>query len=152
MGNVVAPVKKARPILAGMSFVPLINIDHAIAAVDFDYRSDEHDHVRAYVLDIWGIVDRQTISQFHQGRGSAGLRGVDGTGDVVDGPGLVEELPGFGIIQADGARISKLSQARVVLFRVGKEFGVRDGGGDHFPAFLGVPDGDDLYSWTACLQ
>ena len=40
-----------------MSFVPLVDIDHAVAAVDFDHGRDEHDHVRANELDVGRIID-----------------------------------------------------------------------------------------------
>ena len=152
VGDVVAPVEKARPILAGMRFVPPVDIHHAVAAVDFDHRRDEHDHVRADVLDVGRVVDGQAIGQLHQRRGRAGLGRVDGAGDVVDGPGLVDELARFGVIEADRARVGKLGQARVILFRAREQFRIGDGGGDHLAAFFGVADGEDLYPRAAGLQ
>ncbi len=135
-----------------MSFVPLVDVDHAIAAVDFDHGSNKHDHVRADVFDIGRVVDRETIGEFHQGRGSSGLWGVDGAGDVVDRPRLVDDLANFGVVETDRARICKLGQARVIFFRAGKKFWVGDGGGDHLAPFLGVADGEDLHPRTARLQ
>ena len=147
-----APVKKARADLAGMGFVPLVDVDHAVAAIDFDDGSDEHDHVGADVFDVGSIVDGQAIGELHQSRGGAGLGGVNGAGDVVDGPGLVDEQAGLGVVEADFARVGKLGQARVILFRASEKLGIGDGGDDHLAAFLSVADGEDLHAWTARLQ
>ena len=71
--DIVSPIKKVRPNFVGIGFVPFVDIDHAVAAVHFDHGSDEHDHVRADVLDIRRIIDGQTIGEFHQGRGRSSL-------------------------------------------------------------------------------
>ena len=52
VGNVVAPVEQVRPLLVRVGLVPAIDVDHAVAAIDFDHGRDEHDHVRADVLDV----------------------------------------------------------------------------------------------------
>ena len=108
VSDVMAPVNKARPILARMRFVPFVHVDHAVAAIHFHDGRDEHDHVGADVLDIGRIVYRKTIGEFHQRRGSTGLRRVDCARDVINRPGLVEEWTGFRVVEIDRARVRKL--------------------------------------------
>ena len=118
MRDVVAPVEKVRVGFVGMRSMPAVDIDHAIAAIDFDDGRDESDDVRADVLDVGRVIDGETVGELHQRRGRAGLRGVDGAGDVVDGRGLSDERRGFGIVHVEGARIGELREARIVLLLV----------------------------------
>jgi hypothetical protein len=45
--------------------VPLVEIDHAIAAIDFDNRRNQGDHVVANGFDVGTLVDGQPVGQFH---------------------------------------------------------------------------------------
>ena len=152
MGDVMAPVEKVRPFLVGVRLVPLVDVDHAVAAIDFDDGGDEDDHVGADVLDVRRVVDGQAIGELHQGGGRAGFRRVNGAGDVVDGPGLVDELAGGGVVEVDGAGVRQLGQAGVVGLGAGEQFRVGDGGGDHLAAFFRVADGEDLDAGTGGLE
>ena len=77
---------------------------------------------------------------------------MNGAGDVVNGPGLVDKLAGFGIVDVDGARIGERGQTRVIFFRASEKLGVGDGRSNHLAPFLGVADAEDLHARTARLE
>ena len=152
MRDVMAPVEQMRPILAGVRLVPAVDVDHAVAAIDFNDRSDEHDHVLADVLDVWGVIDGEAVGQLHECCGRAGFRRVDGAGDVVDRKRLIDQRFGLGIVQTDLARVGELGKARVVFLVLIQQLGVGNGGGDHLAALFGVADGEDFDARTAGLK
>ena len=47
VGDVMSPVDQRRPVFFGISQVPVVDIDHAVAPVDFDDRRDQGDDVVA---------------------------------------------------------------------------------------------------------
>ena len=68
--------------------MPFVDVDHAVAAIDFDDRSDQRNHAVANLADVRAFVDGQSVGEFHQRGGRAGFRRVNGAGDVVNGNGL----------------------------------------------------------------
>jgi hypothetical protein len=57
-----------------MREVPLVDVDHLVAAVDLDHRRDQRDQVVANRLDVLMVVDGQPVRQFHQRSRRAGFR------------------------------------------------------------------------------
>ena len=129
-----------------MGLVPAVDVDHAVAAVHFNHRRDQHDHVRADVLDVRRIIDGEAIGQLHQRCRRAGFDGVDGAGDVVDRVRLIDQRAGLGVVEIDGARIAELGQTLLVGIGVLQQVGIGNGHRDHLAAFFGVADGEDLHA------
>ena len=146
--HVVAPVQQPRIMLPRVRQVPVVQVDHAVAAVDLDHRRDQGDHVRANLPDVRRLVHRQAIGQLHQRGGRAGLGGVDGAGDVVDRRGLRDQLVGDGVVHADAARVGQPGQARLVRVEVGQQAFVGDRHRDHLAAFLALADREHLHPRT----
>ncbi len=71
MRHVLAPIHQRRVIVVGMSQVPVIEVHHTVAAVNFDDGSDQRDNAVANGLNILALVDSQPIRQLHQRRGRA---------------------------------------------------------------------------------
>ena len=108
--------------------------------------------MRADLADIGRVVDGEAVGQLHERGGGAGLSGVDGAGDVVDGDGLVNELGGSGVVQMQGARVAELGETGVVLLGGLEQFGIGNGGGNHLAAFFSLSDGKDLYAGARGLK
>ncbi len=81
--------------------MPVVEVDHAVAAVDLDDRRDQRDHVRADLADVRRVVDREAIGELHQRGRRAGLGRVDRAGDVVDRRRLRDQRLGFRVVHAD---------------------------------------------------
>ena len=144
VANVFAPIDQRRIKILWVREMPAIDIDHAVAAVDFDDGSDERDDAIADFADIRAVIDGEAIGKLHQRGGSAGFGRMDGASDVINRDGFGDEFVGFGVVELDGAGIGKLREALVILleiFQVG--FG-GDGHGNHFAAFLGGADGENF--------
>ena len=95
--DVLAPVHQRRALLAGLLAV-VVRVDLLLAAVDFDHRSDEGDHVVADRLDERRLFDDQPVGEFDQHFRSAGL----GRMDAAVGP--VDRLAGFDQLAAPAPR------------------------------------------------
>ena len=124
--------------------MPAVDVDLAIAAVDFDDRRDQRDDPAADLLDVRALVDRQAIDELHQRSRRSGFRRVNRTGDVVDRHRLIDELVGLGVVRADRARIGELGQPRAVLVELRQVGFRRDRDRDHLAAFFGLADGEHL--------
>ena len=142
--DVLAPINQRRIEILGMRQMPAIDVHHAIAAIDFDDRSDQRDHAVANFVDVGAFVDGEAIGQLHQRGGRAGFGGMDRAGDVVDRDGLGDELVGFRVIELDGARIGELRETRAIFFEIFQILRRGDGHGDHLAAFFRFADGEDL--------
>ena len=140
VGDVVTPVQQRRRRLAGIGAMPVVQIHHAVAAVDFDDGRDQRDDVRADLADVGRVVDGEAIGQFHQRGRRAGLRRVDRAGDVVDRRRRRDQRFGLRVVHAEHARIGELRQARIVGLQVGEQRLVGDRDRDHVAAFLGLAD------------
>ena len=70
--------------MPGLREVPLVDVDHLVAAVDLDDRRDQRDQVVADRLDVFVVVDGQAVGELHQRGRRAGFGRVDRAGDVVD--------------------------------------------------------------------
>ena len=57
--------------------MPVVDIDHAVAAIDFDDRRDQRDHVVANRSHVRAVVDGEPISEFHQRGWRSGFRRVN---------------------------------------------------------------------------
>ena len=99
-----------------MREVPVVNVDHAIAAVDFDDRRDQRHHVVANRFDVRAVVDDEAISQFHQRGWRTGFGRVNRAGDVIDWKRSGDEAIGFGFVHVDRSRIGELRESRAILF------------------------------------
>ena len=86
--DVFAPIHQRRACFAGFLAV-VIRIDLLLAAVHFDHRRDEDDHVVADGLDEGRLFDDQAVSQLDQHFGAAGFGRMDAAG------GPVNRLAGF---------------------------------------------------------
>ena len=126
-----------------MREVPAVEVDHAVATVDFHDGSDERDDALANFANIGAVVDREAIRELHERGGRAGFRRVNRAGDVIDGRGLRHEAVGLGVVELDGARIGELRETRAVFVEVLEIFFGGDGDSDHFAAFFGGADGED---------
>ncbi len=82
--DIVAPIHERRPIFIGMRKVPIVDINHAVAAVDLDHGCDEGDHAFADRLHIRAFIDGEAISKLHQGGRRPRLDRVNRSGDVVN--------------------------------------------------------------------
>ncbi len=140
VGDIVAPVEQARPVLARMRFMPFVDVHHAVTPIHFHHRGDQRDHVRANVLHVGGVVYSQAVSQFHQCGGRAGFRRMDGAGDVVNRKRLADQGLRLGVIQLQAPGIGKLRQTCAVLFGLSKQRRIGDRDGDHLAPFLGMAD------------
>jgi hypothetical protein len=63
--DVVAPVQQRRRRFAGIRTVPVVDIDHAVAAVGFDDRRDQGNDFRTDLANVRRLVDGQTVAQLH---------------------------------------------------------------------------------------
>src|ERR1019366_301307 len=152
VGDGVSPIDQGRELFAGVLAVPAIDVPGAVAAVHFDHGSNQRDHVIADGLDIGALVHGQALGELHEGGGCAGFRGMDGAGDVIDGRGGGDQLIGLGVVKLDGARVGEFGEAGAVFVEPGEQ-GLRgDGHGDHFAAFLGLADAEDLDARGGFLQ
>ena len=130
----------------GVGQVPFIDIDHAVAAVDFHDGSDEGNDAIADFADVRAFVDGEAVSEFHERGGRTGFGRVNGAGDVVDGNGVGDEFVGFSIVEMDSARIGELSETLVILLEIFEIGFGGDGNGDHLAAFFGGADGENLHT------
>ena len=146
MRHVFAPINEVRPVLSGMREMPVVNVDLPVAAIDFDDGSDKRDQSIANRLDPGTLIYSQTVSEFHQSRGSARLGSVDGSGDVVNGNGCGDKTLGFSVVHLDQPRIREPRKAASILLEIGDEFLRRYGNGDHFTAFFRRTDRDHLHA------
>ena len=69
VGNVLAPVEGAGPVLVRVGEVPAIHVDVTIASIHLDDRGHERDDLVPDLLDVGALVDREPIHQLHQRRG-----------------------------------------------------------------------------------
>ena len=150
--DVLAPIDEPGEKFLGMREVPFVDIDHAVAAVDFDDRSNQRDGAIANFLDVWAFIHGEPVGQLHQRGGRARFRRVNRARDVVDGHGLRDELVRFRVVEFDGTRIGQLGEASAILVEGFQIFFRGDGHGDHFAAFFGLPDGVDLHARGGLLQ
>ena len=65
--------------------VPVVNINHAITTINFDYRRDQRHYVVADMFDVRTLVYCQAISELHQCGRRTCFRRVDRPGDVING-------------------------------------------------------------------
>ena len=142
--DVLAPVDEPRIVLARVGEVPLVDVDHLVAAVDLDHRRDQRDQVVADRLDVLVIVDDQAVGELHQRGRRAGFRRVDRAGDVVDRRRRGDQRFRLRIVHVDGARIAELREPRAVLVELRHDRVRGDRDGDHLASFFGLADGDDL--------
>ena len=149
MRDVVAPVHQPRPVLAWIGLVPLVDVHHAVAAVDFNHRRDQHDHVRTDVLDIRRVINRQSVCQLHQRRRRARLRRVNRSRNVVHRIRRVDQRLRLRVVHPQRARIGKLRQPLVVFLLRLQQALIGNGRGDHLAAFFRVADGDNLHARRA---
>ncbi len=112
--HVVPPVDQAGRHGLGMGEVPAIDVHHAVAAVDLDDRGDQGDHVVADRADVRALVDRQPVGELHEGGGRAGLGGVDGPRDVVDGHARGDQRVGALVVELEEPGVRELGEPGVV--------------------------------------
>src|SRR5215472_19071943 len=74
VGNVLSPIEQRRVVFAGMRQVPVVEICHAITAVDLDDWSDQGDNVVADTLYIRTFIDSEPVDKIKQGGRRACLR------------------------------------------------------------------------------
>ena len=135
-----------------MRKVPFVKIDHAVASVDFDDRSDQRNGAVANFLDVRALIDGEAIGQLHERGGRAGLGRVNRAGDVVDGHRFGDELVGFRVIELDRAGITELAQPGAVFLQIFQIFFRRNRDGDHLAAFFGLANGKDFHTRTGFLK
>ena len=152
MGDVFAPIHQPGIKLLRVREVPAVEIDHAVAAIDFHHWRDQRDRAVANFLDVRAFIHRQPVGQFHQRRRRSRLGRMDRAGDVVDGHGLRNDFVGFRVIQLDGARIGEFGEPRAVLPEVFQIFFRRYRHCDHLAAFFRRSDGEDLRARAGLLQ
>jgi hypothetical protein len=75
--DVFSPINKVRRGLAGIRFAVVVDVDLAIAPVDFARGSDQHHHVLANILNQRRVFDGEAIRQFHQHLGRSGFGRVN---------------------------------------------------------------------------
>src|SRR5882724_13433519 len=98
-----------------MGQVPVVNVYHSIATVNFHHRRDQGDNIVADVPDVGTVVNGQPVSQFHQGGWRTGFRRVDRAGYVIDGKGRRHKLVSFSVVHIDSAWVGKSAQPLTVL-------------------------------------
>src|SRR6266478_1000582 len=77
---------------------------------------------------------------------------MDGSGDVVNGHSLCDELVGFRIIQLDGSRVGQLREPRAIFFEVLQILGRRHGHRNHFPSLFRRADRKNLHARAGLFQ
>jgi hypothetical protein len=91
--DVFAPIHQRQPRVALRALlVEVVGVDFRLAAVDFDYRRDERDHVLADVLNERRLFDRQAVGELDQHLGAAGLRRVHPADRVINRLRRVKQL------------------------------------------------------------
>ncbi len=68
-----APINQWRHTFSRIRYAIVVGVDHAIAAINFECGSDQDDYIFADGLNEWRLLNRQTIGEFHQHLGRAGL-------------------------------------------------------------------------------
>ena len=114
--DVFAPVDQPGPVLIWVREVPVVNVHHAITAIDFDHRRDQRQNIVADILDVWTVIDDEPVSELHQRRRRTGLGRVNRARDVIDWKRSGNEAIRFGFVHVDCAGIGELREPRAVLF------------------------------------
>ena len=139
-----SPVDRAGRRLARVRFLPLVEVHHAVAAVDFDNRRDERDDVIADVPDVRAVVDGEPIGELHERRRRARFGRMDGARDVVDRRRPPGDVVGQRVVHLHRARIGELREVGFVRIQLRHERLGRHGDGDHLAPFFGRTDRVDL--------
>ncbi len=143
--DVVAPVGEARPAGGRVGEMPAVDVHHAVAAIDLDHRRDQGDQVVADLPHVGALVDRQAVGELHERGRRAGLRRVNGAGDVVDRDARRGEPGGAGVVEADRARVGELGEARPVFLRLREVLLRGNRHGDPLAPLLAGADGEDAH-------
>ena len=143
--DIFAPIDKPGKKLFPVREVPFVEVDHAVAAVHFDDRSNQRDGAVANFPDVRTFIDGQAVGQLHERRGSSRFRRMDCPGYVINGDGLGHELVGFRVIELDGAGIGELGEAGAVFLEMFQIFFRRNGDGDHLAALFRLANREDFY-------
>jgi hypothetical protein len=67
-----------------MLLLPFVDVDDAVASVDFDDRRDQRDDVSRNELDVRRVVDRRYDRRAPSAPSARPLRSSESSGDVVD--------------------------------------------------------------------
>jgi hypothetical protein len=97
VGDVLAPVEEAGRVLSGVGLAVVVEVNHAVAAVDFEDGRNHHDEVASNLLYEGRLLDGEAVGQFHEHLRASGLGRVDGAGEPVEGAALVDEAFGLGV-------------------------------------------------------
>ena len=136
--DVLAPVREVGWHITRVGHLPVVQVHHLVAAVHFDDRRNDRDHVVADILDVGALIHGEAVGELHQGRGRSGLSRVNGAGDVVDRHGFLHELGGLRVIEIDRARIAELGQLGFVLFVLRHQGVAADGDRDMVATLFGL--------------
>ena len=63
--DIMAPIKQRGILLVWVRKVPSIVVHHSVSSINLDDRRNKCYQVVSNRLDIWALVDRQPIGQFH---------------------------------------------------------------------------------------
>ena len=144
VGHVLAPVDQRRRGFTRVLLRPVVDVDHAVAAVHFDDRREQGDDVVADVPDVRAFVDRQPVGQLHQRRRRARLGRVDRAGRVVDRDRVGNQARRLLVVHVERARVGELREPGLVLVELCHDRIRRDRHRDHLPPFLGRADREHL--------
>src|SRR6185437_16293929 len=83
VSDVMSPIEKARSGATGIGFFPIVEINFAVATVDFENGSDEHDDVFADLFNLRRIFNGETVGEFHEHFRRAGSGRMNRAGEPV---------------------------------------------------------------------
>ncbi len=115
-----------------------VDVNHAVMAIGFNDRGDEHDGIAADFLDEGRVFDSKTVGKFHEHFRGAGFWGVDAAVRPVDGLAFGDKLLRIGI--AEAARISETSGDFLVAVQFPEIGFVGNGYNEHLAALFGRAD------------
>src|ERR1051326_445674 len=118
--------------------VEVIGIDRALAAIDFDHRSNEGDDVVTDGLNERRLLDNQPIGQLDEHFGAAGFGRVNAAVRPVE---RLAEMDQFaGLLIGDFSRITEPGENVFVLVELFAGGFVGDGAGDLVAVLFGLTE------------
>ena len=137
VGDVFSPIHQGRTLLAGFLAV-IVRVDLFLAAIGFDHRRNQHDHVITDRLNERRLLDHEAISQFNQHFGPTGFRRMDAAGDPVNRLCRVNQR--LRLFLRDLSRIAELSKHAFVAIEILDGVLIGEGKEDLVASLFGLPD------------
>src|SRR5207237_767931 len=133
--DVLAPVDRGNRAATELELLLFLDeVDDAIAPVYFRCRRDERDDAVADVIDVWRLLNGETVHQLHQHLRTSGLGRMNTSSEPIDRLRLVNEPRALGV--AHTARICEPGGHGAIVVEPRNRCRIGNGGDDHLPSFL----------------